>query len=247
MSGGRWTRLLGRRNRLQGGSQDCSSRPVAVDICGDERGFTLIELVVAMALSVFIGAAALTFIVVTFDQSNTINSRAVASDQAEVGLEQLERDLREAMTSVSVSASGSSTSISFQIPTPGTDSTGESVTWTCPSTAESSTYFAGACTRTLNGTTKTEIAGVQSMLFSPIGSSGSALSLPVSNSTSVASVGMTLTVQITDYGLSTHGNAAAILPVDGQGAPATSTVANAPNGATAPIVLQATADLENFG
>jgi hypothetical protein len=53
----------------------------------------------------------------------------------------------------------------------------------------------------------------------------------------VASVGITLTVQITSYGLSTHGNAAAILPGAGNGAGTPS---------TAPIVLQATADLRNF-
>jgi prepilin-type N-terminal cleavage/methylation domain-containing protein len=245
MTRGRRTRLLRRRGRHGDAGGEQPRREARIPSEG-ERGFTLVELVVAMALSLVVGAAALTFMVVTFDQQNDISSRAVAGNQAEVGLEQLERDLREAITSVSISTSGSSTSISFQIPTPGSDTTGEAVTWTCPSTAESSTYFAGTCTRAItpsggSTTTKTEITGVQSMSFTP--TYGGTATTPT-NATDIAAVAMTMTVQITDYGLSTHNNAAAILPVDGQGAPASSTGGSAP---TAPIVLQATADLRNFG
>jgi hypothetical protein len=70
-----------------------------------------------------------------------------------------------------------------------------------------------------------------------VSSVNTSVPLPVTSSTTVASVGITLTVQITSYGLSTHGNAAAILPGAGNGAGTPS---------TAPIVLQATADLRNF-
>jgi prepilin-type N-terminal cleavage/methylation domain-containing protein len=207
----------------------------------DESGFTLIELLVAMAIGLVVGAAALTFMIVTFEEQNTISSRTVATNQAEQGLEQLVRDLRDAMTSVSISSGASTTSISFQIPTPGNDSTGEPVTWTCPSTANSATYI-GICTRALTQsggtTTRNAIVGVQSMSFSPLSSSNTSMSLPVASSTTVASVGMTLTVQITSYELTANGTTTTILPGAGSG-PGTPS--------TPPIVLQATADLRNFG
>jgi type IV pilus assembly protein PilW len=206
-----------------------------------EQGFTLIELMVTISLSLLIGAAALTFIIFTFDQQNSINSRMTANSDAEAGLEALVRDLREAMTSVSISTTGSSTSIVFSIPTPGNDATGESVTWTCPSTAEPSTYFSGSCTRSLGGTTRTEVQGVQSMLFTP--TYGGAATTPT-NATDIASVAMKLTVQITSNELSSNANATAILPTDGGGSPTSSTTgATAP---TAPFVLNATADLRSF-
>jgi prepilin-type N-terminal cleavage/methylation domain-containing protein len=209
-----------------------------------QSGFTLIELVVAMALSLLVGSAAMTFMVVVFNQQNDVSSRTVATNQAEQGLEQLVLDLRQSMGSVSISTNSgnNTTSIAFQIPTQSNDTTSEPVTWTCPSTSEPATYFAGTCTRVLTLTggstiTRTEILGVQSIAFSPVSSVNTSVPLPVTSSTTVASVGITLTVQITSYGLSTHGNAAAILPGAGNGAGTPS---------TAPIVLQATADLRNF-
>ena len=57
-----------------------------------------------MAIGLVVGAAALTFMIVTFEEQNTISSRTVATNQAEQGLEQLVRDLRDAMTSVSISS-----------------------------------------------------------------------------------------------------------------------------------------------
>jgi type IV pilus assembly protein PilW len=216
-----------------------------------EHGFTLIELLVAMSIGLLLLGGLVTFLVFGLGQQDGIISRAVASNQAESGLEELVRDLREAVTSVSISTSSASksTSISFYIPAPGTaGAQTDAVTWTCPSTAEAATYFSGSCTRALTAgtgtTTTTPIAGVQSMLFSPVSSSNAALSLPVASATNVASVGMTLTVQITSHGLATCPTGSSCT---GQ---ARSIVAGAGNGAgtpsTAPIVLQATADLRNF-
>jgi prepilin-type N-terminal cleavage/methylation domain-containing protein len=195
---------------------------------GDERGFTLIELLIAIAAGSIVLTGAILFLVVSFRQQNTISSRSIASDQAETGLQQLTRDLREAMTNVSVSNSGVTTSVSFQIPTPNNVSVGQTVTWTCPNTSATSV---GTCTRNLAGTTKTEIAGVTSMAFTPYNNSNppSALSLPVSNSTSVSELGMALTVQITGYTLHPNG----VTPT-----------AAVPG--SSPITLQATADLRNF-
>jgi hypothetical protein len=202
----------------------------------------LIELLMYAVTSVVVVSAVVAFLLATFNQQDEISSRTVATDQAEQGLEQLVSDLRQAMTSVSISnPTGTTTEIQFDIPTPGTPTTGELVSWTCPSTGASTSSVSGTCARVLTesgGTTltRTEITGVESMAFAPIGSTGSSLSLPVTNSTGVASVGMTLTVQISDDGLDTNNgsnpnyNPARILP----------------GSSGKPIVLQASADLRNF-
>src|SRR5580658_10585163 len=148
---------------------------------GGESGFTLIELLVAMALSIFIGAAAMTFMVVTFEQQNDVSSRTVATNQAEQGLEALVRDLREATTGLSISVSGTTTTVSFSIPAPGTaGASSDSVAWTCTDNAA----VVGKCTRVLTPTsggaiTKTEITGVQSLTLTPYNASNppAALSL----------------------------------------------------------------------
>jgi prepilin-type N-terminal cleavage/methylation domain-containing protein len=196
-----------------------------------ENGFTLIELLVAMALALFIGAAAMTFFVVTFEQQNDISSRTVATNQAEQGLEALVRDLREATTGLTISTSGTTTTMSFNIPAPGTAGvSSDAVVWTCTD----NTTVVGNCTRVLTtsgGTiTKTEIAGVQSLSLTAYSSNDPpAVVSPVSNATNVSAVGITLDVQITNYDL-------------GYG-----TKTTAASGDTNPIVLQTTADLQNFG
>jgi hypothetical protein len=90
----------------------------------------------------------------------------------------------------------------------------------------------GTCTRTLAGTAKTVITGVKSMTFSPIASGAGTLSYPAtpSSSPTLAAIAMTLQVQITNHGLTSNGV----------------NVTSATSG-TSPIVLQATADLRNFG
>jgi Tfp pilus assembly protein PilW len=196
----------------------------------DERGVSLIELLVAIPTAIAVVGGAVMFMIVSFHRQNAISSRALASNQAAAGLQQLTQDLRESMTSVSVSSGSTTTSISFQIPTPGNATTGQSLTWTCPSTSATSI---GTCTRTLGTATKVEINRVQSMQFTPYDASNPpvALSLPVTNSTTVSAVAMTLKVRITNYGLTSDG------------VNVTSAVAGTAN---SPIVLQATADLRNF-
>ena len=193
----------------------------------DERGFTLIELLVAMVVALLVGGAGLTFMVVAFHQQNAISSRTTTTNRAEQGLEQLVRDLREATTGVTISSpSGTTTQVQFNIPTPGTaGASTEQVTWTC------ATSGVGTCTRVLGtgltATSKTEIAGVQSMVFTP--TYGGTATTPT-NATDIASVAMTLTVRITSYGLTSNG----------------AVTTAAAGTANAPIVLQATADLRNF-
>jgi len=200
-----------------------------------ERGTTLIELLVYTVASLIVFTAVITFLLTTFSQQNQTASRVATNNQAEQGLEQLVADLREASPFGTVSISNptsATTEIQFSIPTPGTPTSTEQVAWTCPSTGASSV---GTCSRVLTesgGTTIThsEINNVVSMSFSALSSSGGTVTLPVSNSTTVASVGMTLNVQASGY------------------AYANTTNSNTPLAGSAgrPIVLEATADLRNF-
>lgn len=182
-------------------------------------------MAIVVALLVF-GAGA-TFMVVAFHQENIVSSRTTATNQAEQGLEQLVRDLREATTSVTISnPSGSTTQIAFNIPTPGTaGASSEAVTWTC------ATSGVGTCVRVLGSgataNTKTLIRGVQSMSFTP--TYGGTATTPT-NATDIASVAMKLTVRVLSYGLTSNG----------------AVTTASPGTASAPIVLQATADLRNF-
>ena len=149
-----------------------------------------------MGLALVIGAAAMTFMIVSIDQENAVSSRTVAARNAETALEQLTRDLRQAMTQnasggalhVSVTTSGTTTTISFSIPTPGNDTTPESVTWSCQGSATTP----GQCTRTLGSAATTEIVGYESLSFT--NAAGTALVPPV---TDPAYLGMTLGVQDT--------------------------------------------------
>jgi hypothetical protein len=183
---------------------------------------------VVMSITLLVGAAGVFFVVVVFHQQNIISSRTTATNQAEQGLEALVRDLREANTGVTISSpTGSTTQIQFSIPTPRTaGASSEQVKWTCPSSG-----VIGNCTRVVgtgaSATSKSEITGVQSMVFTP--TYGGTATTPT-NATDIASVAMTLTVRITSYGLISNG--------------AVTTAAAGTS--SAPIVLQATADLRNF-
>jgi len=187
----------------------------------DERGFTLIELLVAMFGGLVVAGAAMAFIIIVIDQQNDAASRSAAVTQAETGLQQMTRDLRNAMyettsststyynVAVTTNASTKTTSLTFDIPTPGTDGTGESVTWTCPSTANASTYV-GSCTRSLaGGSARPLIAGVQSAAFSltenpptdvtttvtPSTTASGTTTYPSSTTFPLANVAVTLNVQ----------------------------------------------------
>lgn len=194
----------------------------------------MIELLVYIVASLFVVTAVITFLIATFAQENQTQSRTTTNNQAEQGLEQLVADLRQAVTSVSITnPSSSTTEVQFYIPTPGAPTDDERVTWTCPSSG--ATQVDG-CTRVVTESdgstvTDTEINNVVAMSFSATSSSGSAMTLPVTDSTSIASVGMTLSVQTSNYSYDNAGNeTAALAGTSGD-----------------PIVLQATADLQNFG
>jgi type II secretory pathway pseudopilin PulG len=197
----------------------------------DQAGFTLIELLWYMVLSTIVIGAPLYFIVTSINQQNTASSRAVAARQAEFGLQQMVRDLREAVGVDSTGATlnvtvsnptSSTTAVSFYVPTAGSNSSSQQITWTCPSTGAVSV---GNCTRQLGSgsgaTSRTEITGVQSLTF--LNSSGNALSLPATNP---GYLGLKLSVQDTSQLDTSHST-----PV---------------TGATNPILIQTGVDLRNL-
>jgi hypothetical protein len=202
---------------------------------GGAAGFTLVEMAVYVILSLAILTAAMTFIISGFHQQNTTASRTAASRTAEAGLQQLVRDLREAITSVSASTTSTTTSLSFNLPTPGNDTTGQAVTWTCTDN-NASTNAVGTCTRALNGHTRTEIVGVQSVSLSPVSSTGASLALPLSAATNVAYIGITLQVKIVSQ---VNPNTLKLANSTNRGVSAVPTNTN-------PITVQAGADLQNF-
>jgi type II secretory pathway pseudopilin PulG len=213
-----------------------------------EGAFTLIELLVAMASGLIVAGAAMAFLIISIDQQNDASSRSTATSQAESGLEQMVRDLRNAMyettasptttyaVTVSTNSSADTTSLSFDIPTStssgettASDGSGVSVVWTCPSSAETAAYV-GSCTRSVNGgAARTLINGVQSVTFTPYSSAGAAQTLSATTSqsfTDPSSINITLDVQD-------------ISQLD-------STQSHTVTGVVNPIVLTTSADLRNL-
>ena len=141
-----------------------------------EAGFTLVELVIVVALGMVLIAGASGFLIVSLHHANTVSSRTIASRQAEVFLARLTREVRQAQyiqssttganeTPVNVTYGSGSSSVSFYLPKAGSTEKGTQVTWTCTANA--------SCTRTASGgATVTQLKGVESASFKPYGSSG---------------------------------------------------------------------------
>jgi prepilin-type N-terminal cleavage/methylation domain-containing protein len=159
-----------------------------------ECGYTLIELVVVMAVSVIVVGGPMAFIVLSLTQQNAASSRSAAAAQEEVGLARLTRDLRQVVpaTTTSFTWSSSSASASFTVPQPGTEGgSTQSVTWSCSFGA------AGSCTRQVGaGTQVKELSNVESVSFAPVDASGNALGGSTSpySATNPAYVGLTVKV-----------------------------------------------------
>jgi Tfp pilus assembly protein PilW len=150
----------------------------------------MIELLVAISLALIVVAIPMVWIVTSLKQQNQVAGRSASTTQAEVGLERLTRDLRQVVpnTTTTFTWGSGSASTTFTLPTPGTGgATTEQVTWSC-------TFGdAGSCTRSVNsGGALTEIANVESLVFAPVGTSGTALAS--GSATQAAYVGITLQV-----------------------------------------------------
>jgi prepilin-type N-terminal cleavage/methylation domain-containing protein len=185
-----------------------------------EQGFTLIELLVTMMMSLIVLGVPMIWVMTSLTQENVTASRALSASQAEAGLSQLTRDLREVVpgtTATSTLAWGSTGATATLILPAGTQgSSTETVSWTC------SFGSGGSCVRQVGSGVKTiMIRNVESLTFAPVDASGSPL---VSTAQNPAYVGITLTVQDTNINNSTQ---------------------SAPEAGAKPIVLADGADLAN--
>jgi type II secretory pathway pseudopilin PulG len=160
----------------------------------DERGLTLVELLVVILVTVIVFGLPMSFIIVTLDQQNAAASRTAAATQEEVGLNRLTRDLRQIVPSTTSTFTWSSATAtaSFTLPVPGTGGAStETVAWSCSFGA------AGKCTRSVNGGAAVAlISNVEGVSFSAVDESGNSLggSGPTYTATNPAYVGITLQV-----------------------------------------------------
>jgi type II secretory pathway pseudopilin PulG len=138
-------------------------------------GYTLVELLVALGLTVVVVGVPMTFVVLSIKQQNVGASRAVASTREQLAIERLTRDLQQVVpgTTTTLTWSASSATVSMTLPLPGTEGvTTESVLWSCAF----SSAGAGTCSRSVNsGAAVKEISNVELLSFAPVDSSGAAL------------------------------------------------------------------------
>lgn len=159
-----------------------------------ERGFTLIELMWYVVLSLIVLALPMAFILTSLAQQNVSSSRTVAATQEQLGLDRLIRDMRQVVPSTTTTLTWGTTSASVTatIPVPGTGGAStEPVTWSCT--------FAnsGTCTRSVNsGSAIPEIRNVESVSFAPIDSSGNVLGGASSPYTASNPAYVTVTVKV---------------------------------------------------
>jgi type II secretory pathway pseudopilin PulG len=159
-----------------------------------QSGFTVVELLVAMASGLVVVAGLLAFIIVSLDMQNAITSRTASTTQGELGATQFERDLREAQN-IPVAASAANPfgnltpliitysegasagfTASFHIPSitqgggaASAPSAGQAVTWTCTA---ASAHMPGSCTRTVGGVTRMEIPNLLAATITPQSATG---------------------------------------------------------------------------
>lgn len=134
--------------QLQGGTGDADAAIVAplplprvrrTAALRDERGFTLVELMVTILLGLIIFAAVMQMMVVGGHRQKQIDTRISQLQSARVSEEALARDLRQA-TAVTVQTTRS---VQYTLPT------GVVVTWACTA--------AGVCTRTSGAGVATKV------------------------------------------------------------------------------------------
>jgi prepilin-type N-terminal cleavage/methylation domain-containing protein len=166
-------------------------RPRAADGAG-EAGYTMVELLVAMALALVVVGGPLFFIVFSITQQNSVSSRTFAARQGAAMMSRFGRELSEAQfvvgatgttaggttgsvdyTPLSLSTTGttgaySSTATFYTAATNATGSTGPTGATTTIAQGTKVVWTCtagGSCVRTANGVSATELTGVLSAQF----------------------------------------------------------------------------------
>jgi prepilin-type N-terminal cleavage/methylation domain-containing protein len=192
-----------------------------------ERGYTMVEVLIVMALSVIVVGVPMAFVVLSLSQQNVSSSRSAAVQQEDVGLSRLTRDLRQVVpsTTSTFTWSSSSASASVTIPVPGTGGgSTETVVWSC----SFSSGTTGTCTRAVNGGTAVlEMRNVANVSFAPVDDAGNTLGggSPPHTATNPSYVGIEVQV-------------AAVSQLD-------TSASTTPTGISTPITLQDGVSLRN--
>ncbi|UTI62549.1 prepilin-type N-terminal cleavage/methylation domain-containing protein [Paraconexibacter antarcticus] len=132
----------------------------------NDRGFTLVELVVAMALAFVVLAGCFYLAGQSFQNGNVVESTATTTDSVQRGIDQLTHDLEHA-TAATVTATSATLTVPVTSPnvaavTPAPTTT---VTWTCTASV--------SCTRSVGGgPAVTAIPGLVSATLTPTYASG---------------------------------------------------------------------------
>lgn len=139
----------------------------------DMGGYTVVELIVVVALTLVVFAIPLTFVIFAINQQDAASARSVAATQEEVAMARLTRDLRQVVPGTTTTFTWGATSASVSLIAPVSGSAGAStqtVTWSC------SFNPVGSCTRSAGGgTAASEMTSVTGVSFSAIDGSGNSL------------------------------------------------------------------------
>jgi hypothetical protein len=153
---------------------------------GDEAGWGLVELLVVCVVSIVVVGIPLTLATQSVIGQNKASSRAAATNRVELGIAKLMQDLRHAVTTTTVTATGATLTVPIRSALGGTPTT-QQVTWACTA--------GGSCTRQIGAGTATElIPNVTTAVFAPRSAAG-ATTVP---QTDPAYVSVTISVRNTN-------------------------------------------------
>jgi len=135
------------------GNARLKSRWRAATAAGGEGGFTLLELLIAMTLSLVVFSAVVVGLVVFDRQTSQTTSKVTSLDSANIGILRIARDIRQATLSTSggygltVNPNGKALGVYLEERPGGTGTAAlHNVTYTCAADAGPSIY--NTCTRT---------------------------------------------------------------------------------------------------
>lgn len=234
----------------------------------NENGFTLVEILVSMVISLIVIGGGVYGIARAFSVSNASTARVAATSGAEVGLQRLVLDVRDAIngscafngasvSGVSIALAGTVTTLQMCDPAPGQSAPGtalpsEGVQWQCNTGTSGATPPPETCVRSTDtGTqaqpalsTSNRITGVQALeLQGILNSATTPVYLPCDSSAAcTANATATYTLNPGATGLSWIGIVASLGQNSSPGAGVVSTVAG-----TAPLAVRTGAALLNFG
>ncbi len=134
-------------------------------VAGDERGWSLVELIIVCAIAIVVVGVPFTLSVQAVIGQNRATSRSAATNRVEVGLAQMLHDLRHAVTPSTVTGAGATLTLPVRSAAGGVVPGTQTVTWACTA--------GGSCTRRVGaGTVYTVIPYVVSASFAPVSATG---------------------------------------------------------------------------